>query len=218
MKIRHLLSHVTGVALRHLVFIAHYPFDTAAMLWNIMRPMKMIEAIEWRAREFAKVRHDATGVLYNDVPYFEGHVVPVRELGAELGYTSGVWGARFLLHDGEEDCTVEHLGEELGITRSILQKEFGLTVELPVFCVSGFGETRKIRNADQYRKIIAYDEIMDDHAAAIVKGIDRTINLRKSAGNNYHKMYLKEMPDYAEVIRPRVPEAVWNALEAAANG
>lgn len=166
--------------------------------------MKM-ENLELRAEEYAKAKHDATGVIYNDKPYFDGHVRLVRGVLTDFGYVEAVWGARALLHDTQEDC---------GVTRDEMRREFGIEVELPVFCVSGFGETRKIRNADQYRKIKAYTEIMDDNAAPIVKCGDRIVNVEQSLPQ-YRKMYEREMTDFSAVTRPFVPEEMWNRLERA---
>ena len=167
--------------------------------------MRMIDATEFLAEEFAREKHNATGVMYNDKPYFDGHVTLVRGVLNDFGFTSGVWGARANLHDVLEDC---------GVTREELREKFGWEVELPVFCVSGFGETRKIRNADQYRKIKAYTEIMDDNAAPIVKVGDRIVNVEQSAPQ-YRKMYEREMTDFSAVTRPFVPEDMWNRLERA---
>jgi hypothetical protein len=75
--------------------------------------------------------------------------------------------------------------------------------------VSGFGETRKIRNADMKAKII------QDWTGLvpILKLADRIYNVRHSrAGSGHFEMYWKELPEFETYIRPHVPEAMWQEL------
>lgn len=157
---------------------------------------------------FAKEKHDATGVLYNGVPYFEGHVDRVIKVLARFGFDSPLWVARGASHDVIEDCNV---------TREFLRGLFGIEVELPVWCVTGIGENRKARNANIYSKIIAYGTIMDDEAPAILKCCDRIVHFESSeSGSGHRKMYVKEFDGFTEVIKPRVPVEMWNYLQGIA--
>lgn len=171
-------------------------------------PFMKNENVWSSAYGWAKEKHDATGILYNGVPYFEGHVAVVCQTLFEHGFITPLWQARGACHDVIEDCCVP---------RDEMRELFGMEVELPTWCVTGIGETRKIRNSNIYSKIVMYSDLMNEHAPAIVKCADRITHFKTSVSGSLHRqMYVKELSGFAEVIKHRVPETMWNHLESIA--
>lgn len=150
--------------------------------------------------------HTEVNQTYDGQPYAQSHCVGVADILAEFGFTAPFWRTVALLHDVPEDCLRDMTPEE---RRQYLVRHYGEIVAHTVWCVSGFGATRKIRNAVMKEKIIADWTGL----SPILKCADRLYHGRHSErGSGYWCMYRDEMADFERYIRPHVPEEMWNAL------
>lgn len=137
---------------------------------------------------------------YGDFPYAV-HLAHVEHILAQFGYASIDYRRAAWLHDILEDTSY---------TRKQLRTAFGTWVDEVVWACSGFGENRKARNACIKEKILLFPE------AAVVKCADRIANVEFSANSRKPgivKRYIEELPDFAEYIKPNVPELMWARLE-----
>lgn len=156
--------------------------------------MELIKQAEALARE----QHAEQ--LYNGLPYFEGHILPVKNKLAEYGFVDRKWAITAILHDVIEDG-FKHLTPLE--RKALIAIQFGGEIADLVWSISGFGKTRKERNADMYAKLLI------DPRGAPAKLADRLIN----ANGPLIEMYRKEQAEFEQIIRPHVPEAMWAELE-----
>lgn len=144
-----------------------------------------------KAKVLALSRHQN---LYDGLPYGEAHLAVVVSILERHGlgdeFLAGGW-----LHDIIEDTAT---------TLEELVAEFGETIALDVWAVTGVGENRRARNAAIYEKIAARPR------AAVLKLADRIANAR----GHLIEMYRKEMPAFEQIVRPHVPTEMWVELEA----
>jgi (p)ppGpp synthase/HD superfamily hydrolase len=115
---------------------------------------------------------------------------------AQYGFQSEFWSLFASLHDALED-TLKYMAPlaRRGLTAQLFGEEVGRVV-------SGFGETRKIRNADIKAKII--EDV--SKLSAIGKLADRIANATtrevrcSPKGSSYFEMYRKELRDFETTI------------------
>ncbi len=153
------------------------------------------------ARCFAVVHH--ADQRYGGEPYVT-HLDGVVETLEQFGYDDPDWAAAGYLHDIMEDCDVSF--EELSM-------RFGPVVARRVKSVSGFGATRRERNA------LIHHNLTHDITTAILKAADRLHNLGSSIGERSVKhgaMYLKEEKAFMELMLAcDLPSRMYAALEGA---
>lgn len=159
-----------------------------------------IDNIADMARRFAVRAHGEQ--KYGDNPY-SYHLSLVEDVLTDFHYATDTWRAAAWLHDVVEDT-------EWGI--EYIHDLFGGDVAALVWAVTGIGKNRKERNANIYSKIERYPQ------AAILKCADRIVNVEMTMRDNHPshgEMYRKEMPRFAEVVKPHVPDVMWARLEHA---
>lgn len=135
---------------------------------------------------------------YGDMPY-SAHLKAVEAVLEDFGYTAYKWKAAAWLHDIVEDTK---------ITLSDIISEFGVEIAELVISVTGQGKNRKERTANILHKLQWCPE------ACILKCADRIANCEQGAKND---MYRAEMREFQLVVKPHVPETMWNRLEEALN-
>ncbi len=146
------------------------------------------------AREYAIQAHGDQ--KYGDEPYVN-HLDEVVQVLKDFGFDDEVWIARGYLHDVLEDTYEDY---------EILESKFGRAVIESVYAVSGFGLTRKIRNADIKEKLRIYGA-----DAQILKIADRIANCERGAKND---MYREEYESFAESVH-LAPRAMRERLKRA---
>jgi (p)ppGpp synthase/HD superfamily hydrolase len=149
----------------------------------------------WEARDFAIRAHGDQ--KYGGEPYGV-HLFDVAGIVHEFGYSNDHRKAAFL-HDVLEDTAT---------TSDQILDLFGENVLRLVFACTGEGESRAERNNSIYRKIVEYPP------AAPVKLADRIANVEAATPGCHHwRRYKAEMPQFRAVIRPHVPDQMWDRLE-----
>ena len=149
------------------------------------------------ARSFAIAAH--AGQLYGGKPY-ETHLAAVVQVLDDFGFDEPYRQAAWL-HDVVEDTPIE---------LSEIRSRFGDRVAAMVDAVTGIGPTRKDRSARIYAGLKACP------AAAAVKLADRIANVEAAPAASEHRTrYRREAEEFAAVVRPNVPPAMWSRLEAA---
>jgi (p)ppGpp synthase/HD superfamily hydrolase len=155
---------------------------------------------------FADRLHSQEGQSHNGRPYIE-HPLDAEAILAEYGFTGLFWSLVAILHDVIEDCLKSFSPEDRYRVVALL---FDADVAQTVWCVSGFGENRKERNACMKAKIIGDTS----HRSAILKLADRLANLRGAKkGSKYWLMYRGELREFETYIREHVPPGMWQELE-----
>lgn len=155
----------------------------------------MIAGEIWEARDFAIKAHG--NQLYGGEPYGV-HLFAVVSVARDFGCTNAQWKAAFL-HDVLEDTAA---------TSDQILDLFGEDVLRIVYACTGEGEERRDRVACIYRRIAEHPP------AALVKLADRIANVEAATPGGHHwRRYKSEQPDFRAVIRPHVPEAMWQRLE-----
>lgn len=157
----------------------------------------MIKSLAQRAQKFAEIAHE--GQFYGDEEYAFSHLPEVVKVLADFGYDSEVWQARGWLHDVMEDTQT---------SVNYILEDFGSEVAWPCWAVSGFGPSRKIRNADIKTKLGIYG-----FDAQVLKVADRIANCERGAKND---MYRKEYPEF-KMATLLVPLDMHDRLERALN-
>lgn len=149
----------------------------------------------YQARDFAIKAHGDQ--KYGGDPYGV-HLFDVVAIAKEYGCTDAQWKAAFL-HDVLEDTAV---------TSDQILDLFGADVLSIVYACTGEGIDRAERVACIYRRIADYP------AAALVKLADRIANVEAATPGGHHWWrYKAELPGFRAVIRPHVPDAMWERLE-----
>lgn len=149
---------------------------------------------------FATKRHGDQ--KYGNQPYIH-HLIEVANVLEDFGFISYKFQAAGYLHDVLEDTET---------TSGELIKLFGVEVAELVIACTGEGPNRKTRQANILYKLRYTPE------ACIVKCADRIVNIETGLKeNNFDKleMYKKEHTEFEEVVKPNVPETMWNRLAAA---
>lgn len=148
-------------------------------------------------REFALDVHGDQ--RYGDEPY-EVHLAAVATGLVEYGYTD-LWYMGWL-HDTMEDSS------DPEATYDEIRKRFGQHAADLTRVVSGFGPNRKARVA------MILSNIRDHTEGAIVKAVDRLVNMRKAIDSPSHaQMYRREHPDFVEAVRPHISGRLLADLE-----
>lgn len=137
---------------------------------------------------------------------YEVHLLRVASVLEDFGFVGFTWRTAALLHDVAEDCLPDLLPQE---RRELIAETYGDEVAALVWAVSGFGENRKIRNADIYAKLAEFPK------ACILKCADRIVNVEQTVADRsrHISMYLKEREKFEQVVRAHVPPAMWTRLE-----
>jgi (p)ppGpp synthase/HD superfamily hydrolase len=149
----------------------------------------------YEARDFAIKAHGDQ--KYGGDPYGV-HLFHVAGIIQDFGFPNAYRKAAFL-HDVLEDTAA---------TSDQILDLFGEEVLSLVYACTGEGETRADRNASIYRKIVEYP------TAAPVKLADRIANVEAATpGCPHWQRYKTEMDAFRAVIRPHVPEEMWERLE-----
>jgi len=149
------------------------------------------------ARSFAVAAH--ADQRYGDQPY-EVHLAAVVQVLRDFAFGPAPQAAGWL-HDVVEDTAVP---------LSDIRDRFGDAVAAMVDAVTGIGATREERNARIYAGLRACPE------AAAVKLADRIANVEAApAGSRHLARYRGEAGAFADVVRPHVPPAMWQRLDAA---
>ena len=153
--------------------------------------------------QFAERMH--TGQLYG-TNHYSFHLNAVRNVLSDFEYHGPITVAAWL-HDTLEDTKA---------TREQLATLFGDEVARLVWCVTGEGETREIRNACVYKKLQTFP------GAIPLKLADRIANMEHSvdSGDARHlAMYRQEYPAFREALFPRSKKhalTMWARLEVSA--
>lgn len=122
---------------------------------------------------------------YGNDPYFY-HLGQVAAVLGEFNIDSKNLLAAAWLHDILEDTEV---------TKTTLLSEFGPIIGSLVDCVTGEGETRKVRNQSIYAKIDR------NSAPAILKVADRIANVRNcKIASSLYQMYKNEYYEFRKAI------------------
>ena len=139
-----------------------------------------------RARDFAIKAHGDQ--KYGTKPYAY-HLGMAHSALVAAGFLDEDLQAAIWLHDVEEDT---------GKTREEVRAEFGEDVEALVWAVSGFGATRKERNAASYEKVLL------EPRSIIVKLADHIANGTECAAGNPKLlgMYQREFPSFHGKLSP----------------
>lgn len=157
------------------------------------------------AASWAREAH--AGQTYGDgLPYtyhLEKVVEVVRDFGGDHRFQIAAW-----LHDIVEDCMLD-LDPKARVDQ--VEERCGTLVAKMVWAVSGFGDTRRERNADQYAKIAAFP------LSAAVKYADRIANTEAClvTGGRLSTMYKRENADFDEAIGRYAPEEMRARLRRA---
>jgi (p)ppGpp synthase/HD superfamily hydrolase len=133
--------------------------------------------------------------LYGHAPYII-HLEAVVTILRAFGFTDREWIDAGYLHDVFEDTEAKFI---------TVEKHFGTRVANLVEAVSGFGKTRKDRNAMVYANIAKMPD------AAILKVADRIANTNSP---DLLGMYLKERDDFHQHVARFAPEAMQERLVA----
>lgn len=143
-----------------------------------------------RARDFAVAAHGDQP--YGDLPYVAHLAAVVRVLG-DFGFAGDYLIAGWL-HDVVEDTDK---------TVAEIESAFGDRASKLVWAVTGGGE-RATHVATIHQKIADYPD------AAAVKLADRIANVEAcKAGDKHSIRYNREHAEFATVIQPHVPAAMW---------
>lgn len=151
-----------------------------------------------QARDFATVKHKDQ--KYGIHPY-SYHLDEVHSVLVETRSDNTDLLVAAYLHDVLEDTNTSP--EEI-------KSLFGFKVLALVEAVTGRGNSRKIRNADIYRKILVVG-----HDAADLKLADRIVNTRESKKTNkqYYAMYKKEFFEFKHNLSTLGSPELWRILE-----
>jgi (p)ppGpp synthase/HD superfamily hydrolase len=139
-------------------------------------------------------QHYHAGQLYDGLDYVEAHVSKVVNILFDAGVNDEDIKIAAWLHDTLEDTSYTALQ---------LEKDYGPAVRDLVFACSGFGPSRKARNADIYAKL------EQTPRACIVKIADRIANLESAIEGNkqsYAAMYVKENDAFYNVVADHIPD------------
>jgi (p)ppGpp synthase/HD superfamily hydrolase len=165
--------------------------------WCTAEAVINLDPREPAARAYAVERHGAQA--YGKEPYVV-HLAAVRSVLADFGI-SGDLAVAAWLHDTIEDT---------GTTRREIAARFGDSVASLVWAVSGWGATRRQRNADAYFKIRALP------AAATLKLADRIANVEASRDRpDRLAMYCAEHEGFATALAGLGDERLWERLRTA---
>lgn len=146
--------------------------------------------------ELATQHH--AGQMYGNQPY-PVHLQTVEQILVDFGYDSVEWRIAAWFHDALEDTKLK--------PQELLDL-YGWHVFRLVWAVTGEGRNRAERQQSIRDKVRCYP------LAAILKVADRIANC-ESGGKL--QMYRDEQEDFARVMQPLVPAAMWERLERSLN-
>ncbi len=148
---------------------------------------------------------------YAGTNYVDGHLKPVMHSMIDDGFKDDHHMLiAALLHDGPEDAPDRNY-DIIEVRLDVIRYEFSELSGLLVQAVTGIGPNRKARNAAIRAGLAAVP------AAAPLKGHDRLINARTSRTDNpgLHKMYVKEYPDFREMVFAHISSRLMVMLDNA---
>ena len=153
---------------------------------------------------FAKDRHQTQ--KYADQPY-EFHLARVAQKLSMYGFTDAIFQIAAWLHDTIEDTDT---------TLAEIRERFGYDVNALVWCVTGVGENRKIRNQSIAEKLFLFP------LACPLKAADRLVNHETSICDpgkhgepslKHILMYLNERTKFEGMVKDHIPPAMWEELQ-----
>lgn len=167
------------------------------------------------ARQFATLHHGDQRYSA-DRPYGY-HLERVAQVMIDFGLTFEFVAAGWL-HDFLEDCLLESTTPE--DRRQMIVDRFGDFIGNLVWActgltvIDGIKQNRKLRNAQQYVKIAAFEP------AALLKVGDRIANLEAAILDKWASaaMYLKEREEFDSNVTVLVPQPMQDRLAAAYTG